>query len=109
MPKRLNHYYGRRDLHFLTFSCYRRLPLLGTAGARNVYVDALAEIRERYEFLLAGYVVMPEHVHLLISESATCTPSIVLKVLKQRVFARFEEEWRRGWRRRAAILAGTVL
>jgi putative transposase len=85
MPKGLKRYYGRGHLHFLTFSCYRRLPLLGTARARNVFVRAMAAIRERYHFLLAGYVVMPEHVHLLISEGPKCTPSLVLKVLKQRV------------------------
>ena len=34
MPKGLKRYYGRNDLHFLTFSCYRRLPLLGTVRAR---------------------------------------------------------------------------
>ncbi len=85
MPKGLKRYYGRGDFHFLTFSCYRRLPLLGTVRARNVFVRALSAIRERYRFLLAGYVVMPEHVHLLISEGPKCTPSLVLKVLKQRV------------------------
>src|SRR5580658_2090001 len=85
MPKGLKRYYGQGHLHFLTFSCYRRLPLLGTARARNAFVAALAKIRERYGFRLIGYVVMPEHVHLLISESAECTPSLVLKVLKQRV------------------------
>jgi putative transposase len=85
MPKGLKRYYGRGHLHFLTFSCYRRLPLLGTARTRNVFVRAMAAIRERYHFLLAGYVVMPEHVHLLISEGPKCTPSLVLKVLKQRV------------------------
>ena len=85
MPKGLKRYYGRGDLHFLTFSCYRRLPLLNTMRARNLLVDALGKIRERYQFLLVGYVVMPEHVHLLISEPAKSTPSLVLKVLKQRV------------------------
>ena len=85
MPKGLKRYYGRGDLHFLTFSCYRRLPLLKTMRARNLFVQALAKIRERYKFLLIGYVVMPNHVHLLISESAKGTPSVVLKVLKQRV------------------------
>ncbi len=85
MPKGLKRYYGQGHLHFLTFSCYRRLPLLGTASARDVFVAALAKIRQRYGFLLLGYVVMPEHVHLLISESAKCTPSLALKVLKQRV------------------------
>jgi putative transposase len=85
MPKGLKRYYGQGHLHFLTFSCYRRLPLLGTARARNAFVAALSTIRERYRFLLVGYVVMPEHVHLLISETPKCTPSVVLKVLKQRV------------------------
>jgi len=85
MPKGLKRYYGRGHLHFLTFSCYRRLPLLNTMRARNVFVGALANIRERYKISLVGYVVMPNHVHLLISESDKATPSLVLKVLKQRV------------------------
>ncbi len=85
MPKGLKRYYGGSHLHFLTFSCYARLPLLNTMRPRNVFVEALGKIRERYDFLLVGYVVMPNHVHLLISESAKGTPSLVLKVLKQRV------------------------
>jgi REP-associated tyrosine transposase len=85
MPSNLKRYYGLGDLHFLTFSCYERLPLLGTARARNVFVQALSKIRERYGFALVGYVVMPERVHLLIGESQSATPSVVLKVLKQRV------------------------
>ena len=50
-----------------------------------MFVEALGVIRDRYKFLLVGYVVMPEHVHLLLSEPPGSTPSIVLKVLKQRV------------------------
>lgn len=76
MPKGLKRYYGRGDLHFLTFSCYRRAPLLGTMGARNLFVQTLGKIRERYKFLLIGYVIMPNHVHLLISESPKATPSV---------------------------------
>ncbi len=83
MPEKLKRYYGRGDLHFLTSGCYRRLPLLGSARARTQFVRVLEKIRERYGFLLVGYVVMPEHVHLLISESPLATPSLVLKVLKQ--------------------------
>jgi len=85
MPKNLKRYYGRSDLHFITFSCCQRLPLLRTVRARNLFVKALEEIRERYKFSLVGYVVMPEHVHLLISEPPKSTPSVVLKALKQRV------------------------
>ena len=85
MPKNLKRYYGRGDLHFVTFSWYRRLPLLRTMRARNMFVRALGAMRERYKFLLVGYVVMPDHVHLLISEAPKSTPSVMLKALKQRV------------------------
>ena len=85
MPKRLHRYYGKGDLHFITFSCYRRLPLLGTVFARNVFVNELRRVRQEYGFLLVGYVVMPEHVHLLMSEPKKGTPSTVLQLLKQRV------------------------
>ena len=85
MPRNLKRYYGRGDLHFLTFSCYRRLPLLGSMAARNTFVGALQVVQKRYQFLLIGYVVMPDHVHLLVSEPKKCTPSEMLKVLKQRV------------------------
>ena len=85
MPKRLKRYYGRGELHFLTFSCYRRLPLLGTAQARTRFVKELARVRKEYGLLLVGYVVMPNHVHLLMSEPKQGTPSTVLQMLKQRV------------------------
>jgi putative transposase len=53
--------------------------------ARNLFVQALGKIRERYKFMLVGYVVMPNDVHLLISETPKASPSLVLKVLKQRI------------------------
>jgi putative transposase len=88
MPKGLKRIYGFGHLHFITFSCYRRLPLLGTVRARNTFVRVLGEVRTRHGFKLVGYVVMPEHVHLLISEPLRGTPSTVLRILKQRVSRR---------------------
>ncbi len=85
MPKGLKRYYGQGQLHFLTFSCYRRLPLLGTVRARTLFVKELGRVRREYGFLLVGYVVMPNHVHLLISEPKKGTPSTVVQMLKQRV------------------------
>lgn len=85
MPKNLKRYYGKGDLHFLTFSCYGRRPLLGTIGARTLFVETLEEMRERHKFLVVGYVVMPEHVHLMISEPPATPPWEALKALKQRV------------------------
>ena len=83
MPEGLERRYGEGHLHFVTFSCHERLPLLGTIGARDRFVKILGEVRDRYEFSLVGYVVMPEHVHLLISEPVTGTPSTVMQALKQ--------------------------
>jgi putative transposase len=85
MPKQLKRWYGEGHLHFITCSCYRRLPLFAAVRSKNVFVKILGEVRDRYGFLLAGYVVMPEHIHLLISEPAKGTPSTVMQVLKQRV------------------------
>ncbi len=92
MPKGLTRRYGQGHLHFVTFSCYRRLPLLGSVRARNAFVKILGDVRDRYRFALAGYVVMPEHVHLLLSEPVTGTPSTVLQVLKQRVSRRLRRK-----------------
>ena len=85
MPAGLKRRFGQRDLHFITCSCYRRLPLLRSAASRNVLGKILGEVRERYRFALVGYAIMPEHIHLPISEPPKGTPSTVLQVFKQRV------------------------
>jgi len=91
MPKRLKRHYGAGHLHFITCSCYQRRPLLGWARARNLFVRILGEVRDRYRFALVGYVAMPDHVHLLMSEPAVGTPSVVMQVLKQRVSRRLRK------------------
>jgi putative transposase len=58
---------------------------LASARAKNLFAKILGQVRDRYGFALVGFVVMPEHVHLLISEPAKGTPSTVMQVLKQRV------------------------
>jgi putative transposase len=83
VPKGLHRYYGAGFLHFITTSCYRRLPLLGRARARDLFVAVLEEVRRRYHFVVVGFVVMPEHVHLLISEPERGNPSTVMQVVKQ--------------------------
>jgi putative transposase len=94
MPKGLRRRYGLRHLHFITCSCYRRLPLFASTRAKNLFVKILGGVRDRYGFSLVGYVVMPEHIHLLISEPARGTPSTVIQVLKQRVSRRLRRKKR---------------
>jgi len=88
MPKNLRRVTGRGDLHFITFCCYQRRALLGTVQARNLAVQILDEVRARYGFALVGYVIMPEHVHLLIGESRAVSPAKVVQVFKQRLSRR---------------------
>lgn len=85
MLNSLRRYYGRGDLHFVTFICYRRRPLLGARRARDRFVHILDQVRVHFGFRLVGYVVMPEHIHLLMSEPERGDPSKVLQALKQRV------------------------
>jgi putative transposase len=96
MPVGLNRFYGKGHLHFITFSCYRRLPLLKTVRARDIFVKELGKIRDKMGFHLIGYVVMPEHVHLLISEPKQGTPSTVLQKLKLRVSRKLRRRRRSG-------------
>ncbi len=83
MSRRLHRYYGAGYSHFITTSCYRRLPLLASARNRDLFLRVLESVRRRYRFVVAGYVVMPEHVHLLIGEPQRGNPSVVMKALKQ--------------------------
>jgi putative transposase len=60
------------------------LPFLRTVCRRDRFLTILEQTRQRYHFVVVGYVVMPEHVHLLITEPEIGSPSTVMQVLKQR-------------------------
>ncbi len=77
--------------HFLTFSCHHRLPYLGTAAARELFERSLEAMRLRYEFVVCGYVVMPEHVHLLVSEPKSAILSKAIQALKLSVSVQSKE------------------
>jgi hypothetical protein len=76
MPWGLKRYYGTGSLHFITWSCYRRKQLLGNPERHDLVLTVLDLMRVRYRFAVIGYVVMPEHVHLLISEPLVSEPTI---------------------------------
>ena len=58
---------------------------MGTAEARDLFEDAMERVCERYRFVVAGYVVMPEHFHLLIGEPRVSTLAVIIQVLKQQI------------------------
>jgi putative transposase len=64
--KRIRHGHEPGDFHELTFSCYRRLPLLTNDDWRRRLSRHLHEACEEMSFQLTAFVYMPEHVHLLV-------------------------------------------
>ena len=95
MPRRLHRCYGLGYLHFITSSCYQRRPFLNTPRRRTLFLQTLEQVRRRYNFVVVGYVVMPEHFHFMISEPERGNPSTVMQVLKQRFARKVLNEWRK--------------
>jgi putative transposase len=84
-------YWQTGEFHFLAFSCYRRRPYLKSIAAMEIFEDALERVRLRYLFVIVGYVVMPEHVHLLINEPQRGLLSRAIQALKLSVTMRRAE------------------
>jgi putative transposase len=91
MTKGLVRYQQTGGFHFLTFSCHGRLPHLGTGTARSLFERSLEAMRLRYDFVVCGYVVMPEHVHLLVSEPKKALLFKAIQALKLSVSVQSQE------------------
>jgi putative transposase len=92
MGKTCRRYNEPGHAHELTFSCYRRLPLLSKDRTRQWFLDALDRARKLHSFDLWAFVVMPEHAHvLLMPRPNTYDISAVLKSIKQPVARRATE------------------
>jgi len=72
------------DAHELTFSCYRKLPLLNSDKTKDYLIRAIHSARLKHHFHLWAYVIMPDHVHLLIwPVKEDYSISRILKTIKQ--------------------------
>jgi len=91
MPRGLKRFHQSRQSHFVTFSCYRRKPNLTDPASCELFLSCLEGMRRRFDLCVYGYVVMPEHVHLLVSEPLQLTLADALHFLKlsfARIFLR---------------------
>ncbi len=66
LRKTIRHYNIPCHAHFLTFSCYQQLPLLSLKLTKRWLIEAIVNAKKKYEYALWAYVIMPEHVHLLV-------------------------------------------
>ena len=99
MPRALARYQQTGDLHFVTFSCYHRLPYLGSPSPRELFELSLETVRLRYGLFVTGYVIMPEHVHLLVSEPLVGSLARAIQALKLSVAVQRHEKpfWQRRY------------
>ncbi len=73
--KTVRHFHEVGHLHELTFSCYRRMPLLTNDTWRKHLAQCIEAACQEAAVELVGFVFMPEHVHLLVYPT-TPNPSI---------------------------------
>ena len=82
-------------LRFLTFSCYHRLQLFSNPKIRDAFAAALGEVQRTQAFRLFAWVVMPEHVHLLVIPNLPEFPvSELLRELKRPFAEAVIDRWR---------------
>lgn len=84
--------YGRHfepgQLQFITTSTYRRTRLFERDRFCHDFVDVLRQLRPEMGFLLIGWVLMPEHFHLLIKPEPAESTSRLMQELKKRTAQR---------------------
>ena len=91
MTKGLVRYQQSGQFHFVTFSCYERQAHLVSPAGREIFERSLETMRARYGFVVAGYGVLPEHVHLLVGEPKRAVLAKAIQALKLSVAVQREE------------------
>ena len=100
MPWGLERFHQSGQTHFVTFCCYHRQAGFLTADAKRTFELAVERVRRSFGLCIYGYVVMPEHVHLLLSEPQRETLAHAIKSLKQGVSRRLIGKGQHFWQKR---------
>jgi REP-associated tyrosine transposase len=82
MPWSLKRFQQSAQSHFITFSCYHRMPKLTEPAVCRILLEALESARKRFGIRIFGYVLMPEHVHLLVSEPESAPLAGAIRFMK---------------------------
>lgn len=81
--------------HFLTFSCYRRLPLFRNEEIRNAFETHLEHCRQSRSLAIHAWVLMPEHVHMVVTPGPEDSISSVLRSIKEPMARKCLARWRK--------------
>ena len=97
MPK-LHHFDRLGTARFVTFGCFRRRHLLADAAACEIVLTELARLRDHRNVRVLGYVIMPDHVHLILHPPDDIRLGTAIGVFKTRTAHRILELWNDGRR-----------
>jgi putative transposase len=93
-------YHESHQAHFITFCCYRKIRRFTQPHLRDLFLGRLEHTRKDYGLSVYGYVVMPSHVHLLLSETEKKLLSTAIQALKVSVSKLAKEECVHFWQKR---------
>ena len=100
MPYGLKRFQKAEALHFITFSCFHRFPFLEAPATKETFEFVLEQTRSRHQARVYAYVLMPEHIHLLINEPPLILVAQFLKALKQITSRKLRGERLQFWQDR---------
>ena len=100
MPWGLQRFQESGQTHFVTFGSYRRREFFKDATAKRTFEGALERVRRQFQMCVYGYVVMPDHVHLLLGEPQRGMLADAIKSLKQGVSRRLIGNAEHFWQKR---------
>ena len=92
---RLRHYDNLGTARFITFSCYHRLRLLTSDETILPFLEELEAKRRIASFSALGYVIMPDHVHLVLHPTGNLAMGAVIGEIKRRSAFRIISLWKR--------------
>jgi putative transposase len=100
MPRGLRRFQQAESLHFITFSCFHRFQFLQASRPKDVFEAILEQARARHQARIYAYVLMPEHVHMLINEPPSTVLAQFLKSVKQTSSRRLRGSREQFWQDR---------
>ncbi len=65
-PPHRRRFENRNHARYITCSCFRRRPFLSRDRSRQWLIEAIERARQLHQFDLWAWVIMPEHIHLLL-------------------------------------------
>ena len=80
---KLKHLDHDGSARFITFCTHKKIPLLTNNVIRNIIINSIEAARKVYGFLLIGYVIMPEHVHLVIIPGIDTNVGVIIGDIKR--------------------------